>query len=75
MNISIERLGIKEDALVDAMNLKNKALKVQKLIDNKTIFPAYHMNKKYWFTILLNKETDMNLLKELIDESYQLVEK
>lgn len=75
MNISIERLGIKEDSLVDAMNLKNKALKVQKLIDNKTIFPAYHMNKKYWFTILLNKETDMNLLKELIDESYQLVEK
>ncbi len=75
MNISIERLGLKGDHIVDAMNLKNQPDKVQSLIDYKTIFPAYHMNKKYWFTILLNKETDMELLKQLIDESFRLVEK
>jgi predicted DNA-binding protein (MmcQ/YjbR family) len=75
MNISIERLGVKRDYMVDAMNLKNIPDKIQSLIDYKTVFPAHHMNKKYWITILLNKETDMELLKQLIDESYQLVEK
>lgn len=75
MNISIECLGIKGDFMVDAMNLKNDPDKIQKLIDYKMIFPAYHMNKKYWITILLNKEIDMELLKQLIDESFWLVEK
>jgi len=75
MNISSSCLGIKGKYIVDAINLKNEPDKIQSLIDYKTIFPAYHMNKKHWFTILLNKETDMELLKQLIDESYRLVEK
>jgi len=35
--------------------------------------PGYHMNKKHWNTILLQSDVDYNLLKELINHSYQLV--
>lgn len=49
--------------------------KVLDLIDNKEYFKAYHMNKKYWYTITLTKNINMKKLEKLIDESYNLVEK
>lgn len=38
-------------------------------------FPAYHMDKVHWISILLDKETDMDAAKRMLDESYALVEK
>ena len=59
------------------MSIPYKTLGVDKksLIDKKHFFPAYHMNKKYWITILLDSDMDMDLVKSLIDESFKLVEK
>lgn len=75
MDIPYKTLGFKQEKLVDVINLKNTPEKVQLLLNQKNIFPAYHMNKKHWFTILLNNDINFELLKQLIDESYQLVEK
>lgn len=36
------------------------------------IIPAYHMNKEHWNTIILSKNVDSSLVKELIDQSYEL---
>lgn len=36
------------------------------------IIPAYHMNKEHWNTIILKENIDENLVKELIEQSYQL---
>lgn len=36
------------------------------------ILPAYHMNKQHWNTIVLSDKVDKKLVKELIEESYQL---
>lgn len=35
--------------------------------------PGYHMNKKHWNTIMFHSDLDDNLLRELIDHSYELV--
>ena len=37
------------------------------------IFPGFHMNKKHWNTISINKDVSDALVKELIDHSYELV--
>ena len=37
------------------------------------ILPGFHMNKKHWNTIILFSDLDDQLLKELIDHSYNLV--
>lgn len=37
------------------------------------IVPGYHMNKKHWNTVYYNQNLSEQLLKELIDHSYQLV--
>lgn len=75
MEIPYERLGIKKSGIIPILNLKNTEEKVLELIDRKLIFPAYHMNKKYWYTVILTKNINMLKLEKLIDESYQLVTK
>lgn len=39
------------------------------------IIPAYHMNKEHWNTIIINRDVDKDLVKELIYESYELTKK
>ena len=36
------------------------------------IIPAYHMNKEHWNTIIVDEKVNNNLVKELIEQSYQL---
>ena len=36
------------------------------------IISAYHMNKEHWNTIIVDEKVDNNLVKELIEQSYQL---
>jgi predicted DNA-binding protein (MmcQ/YjbR family) len=38
-----------------------------------SVIPGYHMNKKYWNTVLLNGTVPDRLIKEWIAGSYQLV--
>ncbi|MGI5070804.1 MmcQ/YjbR family DNA-binding protein [Treponema pectinovorum] len=73
MNIKFSSLGIKSDEHAWVVNIKAQPEKIASLVDNKSIFPAYHMNKKYWLTILLTAVTDFTKLCELTKESFLLV--
>ncbi|NTW32150.1 MAG: MmcQ/YjbR family DNA-binding protein [Bacteroidetes bacterium] len=37
------------------------------------VLPGYHMNKKYWNTVMVDGTAADELLKEWIDDSYNLV--
>ena len=39
----------------------------------ESILPGYHMNKKHWNTILVDGRLTAKQLKEMIDDSYNLV--
>ena len=58
---------------VKILNVKYSTDKILEIIDNKNIFPAYHMNKKHWISIVLDKNIKLETIKELIDISYSLV--
>ena len=75
MSIPYKTLGLDKSGKIDVLNVKLNPNLIENLIDKKHFFPAYHMNKKYWITILLDSDTDLNLVKSLIDESFKLVEK
>ena len=75
MYIPYKSLGLERNGKIDVLNVKLNPELIQNLIDKKHFFPAYHMNKKYWITILLDSDTDLNLVNSLIDESFRLVEK
>ena len=58
---------------VKILNVKYPTDNISDIIDNKNIFPAYHMNKKHWISIVLDKNIKLETIKELIDMSYSLV--
>lgn len=73
MNISKIKLGFKDNSKVEIINLRLKCEDVPAIIDNESFFPAYHMNKKYWISVLLDGGADTEHIFRLIDESYKLV--
>ena len=75
MDIPYQSLQISKEGKIDVLNLKNDSQKIQYLIDHKHYFPAYHMNKKYWISILLDNYVNIEEVKKLIDESYLIVNK
>lgn len=75
MSIPYKTLGLERNGKIDVLNVKLNPELIESLIDKKHFFPAYHMNKKYWISIVLDSDVDLNLVKSLIDESFRLVEK
>ena len=75
MRIKYRQLGLTGDENVWVVNMKADPDSIPNLVDRKSIFPAWHMNKKHWITILLTAVTDFNKLCELTEKSYKLVNK
>ena len=73
MNITYKNLGFENDENVFVVNLKADKDHINEIIDKKSIFPAYHMNKKYWITVLLTGVTDFDRLCSLTRRSFELV--
>lgn len=63
----------KSNKKIEIIDLKYQKEKIEEIIDNKSIFPGYHMNKKSWITIRLDNKIETKKIIELIDNSYNLV--
>lgn len=72
LTISKEKLGLKSNDLIEIIDLKMPPEEIVKLVDNKKIFPGYHMNKKHWITICLDNTMKDEELFKYIDISYNL---
>jgi predicted DNA-binding protein (MmcQ/YjbR family) len=75
MNIPKSKLGICSDDRADVVNLKCENLLIGSVVDNETVFPAYHMNKSHWVTVVLDGSADTELVKHLIGMSYDLTKR
>ena len=59
--------------ICEVINLKIDKKKILSLLEKKGYYPAYHMNKKYWISIILDDTLSDKEIEEKIDESYKLV--
>lgn len=75
MKIKYRQLGLRGEEEVWVVNMKADQESIPNLVDRKSIFPAWHMNKKHWITILLTAVTDFDKLCELTEKSYEMVNK
>ena len=41
----------------------------------ESVLPAYHMNKKHWNTIVLDGSVPEDAVRQMIEESFELVNK
>lgn len=72
MNISKSRLGINEEGNVDVINVKAEPAAIGSFLNDPGFFPAYHMNKKYWVTILLDGSVPADKISFFLENSYNL---
>ena len=73
MKISWDKLEKGREGLVEAVNLKHD--QVSDLLVKKGIYPAFHMNKRYWISVPLDDSLSDEELLELIEKSWNLTMK
>ncbi|HRH59800.1 MAG TPA: MmcQ/YjbR family DNA-binding protein [Chitinophagaceae bacterium] len=49
----------------------DKAIELREQYD--AVQPGYHMNKKHWNTVMVDGSISQKLIKEMIDDSYNLI--
>ncbi|MFS9242342.1 MmcQ/YjbR family DNA-binding protein [Streptococcus infantis] len=73
MRISWDRLDKGRDGLVEAVNLKHD--QVADLLSQNGIYPAFHMNKRYWISLPLDDTLTDERILELFKRSWFLTSK
>ena len=73
MTVRSDRLGLSGEELTDVMNVKCGAIMTGSLLSQKGFLPAYHMNKNYWISILLNDSVPDDQIALLLELSYDSV--
>ena len=72
LTIEENKLGIKENKKIEIIDLRYPKEDIKNIVDNKKIFPGYHMNKNSWLTIKLDGSVTLKEIYKLIDISYEL---
>ncbi len=57
---------------IEVLNLKVPINEISLLNTKNGIFPGYHLNKKYWITVLLEDILPDERIMELVNESYTI---
>ena len=73
MRIPWNKLEKGREGLVEAVNLKHD--QVADLLSKKGIYPAFHMNKRYWLSLALDDSLQDEEVIELIERSWNLTVK
>ena len=75
MIVSKRKLRIDSDELVEIIDLRETPEVIENLIDYQHYYPGWHMNKKHWYTILLDGSVYFEDICHRIDRSYDLTQK
>ena len=73
MRIPWDRLDKGREGLVEAVNLKHD--QVADLLSQNGIYPAFHMNKRYWISLPLDDTLTDEMVLELFERSWFLTSK
>ncbi len=73
MDVPLNRLGLAGEEFVDVMNVKCSTIMIGSLLSEKGFLLAYHMNKNYWISVLLDDTVPDDQIFPLLELSYDLV--
>lgn len=75
LTVPMLKLGLEGAEPAEIIDLRVRTEELEALVDNKSFFPGYHMNKKHWCTILLDGSVPAERICRMIDASYLLANK
>ncbi len=70
MNLDKSKLDENSTGEVEIINIKLEPSEVEDLLKLDGFYPAYHMNKKSWITIILNNSISDEKILKLMEKSY-----
>ena len=70
MNLDKSKLDKNSSGEVEIIDIKLDPNEIKYLLKQDGFYPAYHMNKKSWITIILNNTVSDEYIMKLIDKSY-----
>jgi len=70
MNISRRKLGLDSDEITTVVNLKLPIEMLGSFDKSDGVYPAYHMNKLHWISVLL-ADAPYDLVSFLVSVSYE----
>ena len=74
MQVEKSRLGLDGNTKIDIINVKCDPDMVGLLTQTYGFLPGYHMNKKYWITMLLDGTVSEAKILDFLDMSYDLID-
>lgn len=72
MRIAYQKLGIDREGAVDIVDVKCGPLLMDAYRRQPGVLPGYHMNKDNWVAMLLDGGTEDELIKELLEISFDM---
>lgn len=75
MRIPRGKLGLRGEGHVDVVNLKVSPEMLPSLLQERGVFPAYHMNKSHWVTAALDGTASEEMVAFLTEVSFTLTAK
>lgn len=74
--MSVERSKVMDgNGMVELLNLKLDPLEILELVEKKGFFPAFHMNKKNWISVILDDTLKDEEIYPYIEESHRFTVK
>ena len=74
MRVSRRKFGIASDEIIEVVNLKLPIEMFGSFDANDGVYPAYHMNKLHWISVLLPDAPD-DTVKFLVNVSFEATRK
>ena len=75
MQVEKSRLGLDGNTKIDIIDVKCDQDMVGLLTQTYGFLPGYHMNKKYWITMLLDGTVSEAKILDFLDMSYDLIDR
>lgn len=71
MKVSRRKFGIESDEKIDVVNIKLPFVLMGAYDPEDGVYPAYHMNKNHWVSVLLTDASE-ELIKYLVNVSFDM---
>lgn len=75
LTVSRKKLGLSSDEVAEIIDLRLEPEQIDATVDNKRYFSGWHMNKRNWYTIILDGSVSKEEICRRIDRSYRLATK
>lgn len=75
LTVTGSKIGLDTDKTVEIIDLRMKAENRDNILSREHYYPGWHMNKKSWYTLVLDGHIADEEIKLRITESYELAKK